>query len=122
MGKTGGLGGAGRIRFDAIGTVTTTATPTAYRGLTIQAINPPITRMKNQPLMVFGTMGDNYDLYIVNDGASTKIGDQTIANVNGTATVTPSLPIGHNLICIVPKDVLFTKLEARNCIELAYMP
>ncbi len=118
--KAGGMGADGRIRYDAASPPAITSTPEAHRGFSIAPLTPPITRTKMQAVTVSGTPGDQFDVYVVNGGASTKTGDQTL--FGASLQVMLALRIGHDQICVVPRGVAFATIEARTCTEIAYLP
>ena len=120
----GGNGANGRIRFDTqTSTVPAGSTPVPHRGLMITPIAQALTRLKKPTITITGSVNDTYDLYIVNpDDANAKTSTNNTLTQASSMVSTPELSIGHNTICVLPTGATLNEIEAKNCIELAYLP
>ena len=123
---TGGAGSIGRWRFDAAAVMGNppavgAATPAPRRGPMIVRPANPIFEINKPTLMIAGKSGDAIQLLtLYPDGTSeTK-----------TATMTsdlypvqpPTLAIGLNTVCVIVPGGNFANDEAKNCLDLAFIP
>lgn len=120
----GGKGSIGRWRFDANDVSgTPSANPAPKRGPMLAKPASPIFDIKRPQLTV------NADP--AGSGASVSLvvqfpdGTTDTKNVNLTgpmSTVIPELAIGHNVVCVVVAGGNFASPEARNCVDVAFVP
>ena len=122
----GGNGSIGRWRFDAA-TVTnappaaSATTPAPRRGPMFVRPTNPIFEINKPSLMVAGKSGDAIQLIaLYPDGTS----DTKTATMTSDLypVVPPTLAIGLNTVCVVVPGGNFANDEAKNCIELAFIP
>ncbi len=119
----GGVGSVGRARYDAATTAgTEPSTPTPRRGPMIVRPANPIYEITRPQLTITGTVGDKVDVIVLYpDGG----GNQTLSQITLTSAVfmfQPTLMIGLNQICVIIPGGNFARDEAKNCIDVAFIP
>jgi hypothetical protein len=124
-GGTGaGVGSVGRIRTDGPNIPTTS--PVAYRGPTLAADTPVITRSGAPMLTLFGERLKTFSYFVSDENSSNIHGPFNVttsgASQNSFALDEP-LFRGLNTICVLVEEAVLVeeKPEARNCIELVYL-
>lgn len=124
-GGTGdGAGSVGRIRTDGPNVPTTT--PLAYRGPTLAADTPVITRTDAPMLTLFGERLKTFS-YFVSDDSGSNIRGPFDATTSGASQNSFALdePLfrGLNTICLLVEEAVLVeeRPEGRNCIELVYL-
>lgn len=122
-GSDGGAGSVGRIRVDAHELVGGTATAGAvHRGVAFDPALPLTTRDFRQQIFVSGTMGDRFDVAVLNaGGASVHLSKLDLA-VATTASLNTELGPGYNRVCVFPEGGGLQLTESVNCIDLALLP
>lgn len=125
LGNKGGAGSVGRWRFDAA-TVSGSApgTPAPKRGPMIVRPANPIFEMTKPTLMVAGDpagSGAAVTLVVVYPDETTETKDVTLTGAV-SSVVPPELAIGLNTICVLVPGGNFANDEAKNCIEVAFVP
>ena len=119
-----GIGSVGRIRTDGPNVPTTT--PAAYRGPSLAADTPVITRGAAPMLTVFGERLKTFS-YFISDENSSNIHGPFDVTTSGASQNSFSLdePLfrGLNTICLLVEQAVLVeeKPEARNCIEVVYL-
>ena len=123
-GNGDGIGSVGRIRTDGANVPTTT--PAAYRGPTLAADTPVITRNPAPMLTLFGERLKTFSYFVSDENSSNIHGPFDVttsgASQNSFAIDEP-LFRGLNTICVLVEQAVLVeeKPEARNCIELVYL-
>jgi hypothetical protein len=120
----GGNGSVGRWRYDANGVAGTASTnPAPKRGPMIAKPTNPIFETKTPELVVNadpGGSGASVSLVVKFPDGTT---DTKNVNLTGpTSTVVPGLAIGLNEVCVVIAGGNYGSPEARNCIDVAFVP
>ena len=123
---SGGNGSIGRWRVDAANTMGTPPavdgdTPAPRRGPMIVRPGNLIAEINKPTLMISGKSGDSIQLItLYPDGTSdTKT---TTMTSDLYPVVPPTLAIGLNTVCVIVPGGNFANDEAKNCIDLAFIP
>ena len=118
----GGDGRDGRIRIDA--PAITGATGAAHLGAMFDPANPTIVTTAQPMLQLHGSMTDKFDLYLVTSSFQAASPPVTVdfGGATTASVATPQLVDGFHRVCTVPMGTNVGIPEARNCIELAYVP
>lgn len=120
-GLAGGAGRSGRIRIDVpLVLGTPQMTPPAHSGMSLDPTSPRSTKNFMQPITSYGTLGDSFNVFVVNAAGLTTSTSVT-AFATTTNRFTPTLSPGFNHVCVTPNTTA-TVEEATNCIDIAYLP
>lgn len=119
----GGAGSIGRLRVDAAATAgTAPATPALRRGPMLVRPANPIFEITRPQLTITGTVGDKVDIIVLYpDGGGSQTMSQTTLT-SATFMFQPTLMIGLNQICVIVPGGNFARDEAKNCIDVAFIP
>lgn len=120
----GGDGALGRWRFDASAvTGTPPMTPAPRRGPMIVRPANPIFEMKKVTLMVAGDPINNsaVTLVVVYPDETTETKNVTLTGEVSSVTP-PELQIGLNTVCVLVPGGAFVNDEAKNCVDVAFVP
>lgn len=118
----GGAGAVGRIRWDAP-TGSPSGMPAPHRGPSFAATTPTTTTEQKPTIMMTGTDGDIFDVYVIADDNMVHTGEpmmQTFAG--GTASFMPTLLPGYNKLCVTIRPGMRLTSEADKCMDIAYLP
>ena len=126
LANKGGDGSVGRWRYDANATTgTPPGAPPPKRGPILVRPENPIFEKKEVPQFMVngdpGGSGAGVDLVVQFADGTT---DTKTVNLTGATStvVTPNLQIGLNIVCVVIAGGNFADEEAKNCIEVAFVP
>jgi hypothetical protein len=119
---SGGAGSIGRWRYDAV-TVTgaPSMTPPPRRGPMLVRPANAISESKDVNLMLAGKSGDAVTLITLHDDGTSDSKEATMTS-DLFPVVPPPLKIGINTICVIVPNGNFANDEAKNCIEMAFIP
>ena len=117
----GGAGGIGRWRYDAAATMGTEPTaPAGGHGPMLVHPPNPIFETNKANLTVAGTSGTMVKVILNPDGLARE---QDVSLNNATRMFeVDDLEIGLNTVCVYVPGARTDKDEARNCIEIAFIP
>ena len=120
-GGGGGDGSIGRWRYDANGmTGNAPQMPAPGRGPMINLPANPIFESKTAMLTVIGAPGE-VEIVVRNSDGDSNTRAATL--MGGPTTVAPpNLSIGYNTVCVVVAGGDVDADDAKNCIEVAFVP
>ncbi|MDQ3337168.1 MAG: hypothetical protein M4D80_18555 [Myxococcota bacterium] len=116
----GGAGGVGRWRFDAAAVARTAPAPAPRRGPMIVRPPNPIFEDKNATLMITGENG--VEITIITRYADNTSTTDTTTLIGDPSSYEAVLRIGINTVCVLVPGGSFADDEAKNCVDVAFIP
>lgn len=125
LGTPGGEGSIGRYRFDAITTMgSASANPSPKRGPVFMPLANPILDDRDPQLTVIGDpvgSGASVSIVVQYPDGTTETKSTTLTGTTSTVEP-PMLAIGYNVVCVLIAGGNFASPEAKNCIDVAFLP
>ena len=121
-GGSGGDGSVGRWRYDAAAVSNAIPmTPAPRRGPMIKRPANPIFNTRTPMLTVVGNQGDEIQIVTLKPD-NTSATDDTILTSAELVIMPPELAIGINTVCVIVPGGNFANDEAKNCVDVAFLP
>lgn len=120
LGANGGAGGDGRWRYDAAMTTGSPPAPAPRRGPMIVRPASTVFEDRMPTLMITGESGSRVSVVTRYPDNTSNTDEVTLTGA--TSSYVADLRIGYNQICVLVPDGNFAQDEAKNCIDVAFVP